>query len=97
LRSNLPYAGFGQGEVVTTPARFANVVASIASGGLLAPPRWILDPAPAAAEPRRVVTEREAAHLAQAMRAVVTRGTGRVLNANSVARAAVSIGVDPAR
>jgi cell division protein FtsI/penicillin-binding protein 2 len=32
-----------------------------------------------------VVTEREAADLAQAMRAVVARGTGRVLNGNSVA------------
>jgi cell division protein FtsI/penicillin-binding protein 2 len=51
----------------------------------MAPARWILDPAPAAAVPRRVVTEREAADLAQAMRAVVTRGTGRVLRANSVA------------
>jgi cell division protein FtsW (lipid II flippase) len=85
LRGTLPYAGFGQGEVVTTPARFAGVVAAIASGGLIAPARWVLDPAPAAAAPRRVVAEREAADLARAMRAVVTRGTGRVLNANSVA------------
>ena len=85
LRGNLPYAGFGQGEVVTTPARFAGVVAAIASGGLIAPTRWVLDPAPVAAAPRRVVTEREAADLAQAMRAVVIRGTGRVLNGNSVA------------
>ena len=85
LRGTLPYAGFGQGEVVTTPARFAGVVAAIASGGLIAPARWILDPAPAAVEPRRVVTEGEAGNLAQAMRAVVIRGTGRVLKGNSVA------------
>jgi peptidoglycan glycosyltransferase len=85
LRDTLPYAGFGQGEVVTTPARFAGVVAAIASGGLIAPARWILDPAPAAVEPRRVVTERQAADLAQAMRAVVTTGTGRVVRGNSVA------------
>lgn len=84
LRANLPYAGFGQGEVVTTPARFAGVVGAIAGRGLLSPNRWILEPAPVA-EPRRVVSERDAGDLAQAMRAVVTRGTGRVLNGNSVA------------
>jgi cell division protein FtsW (lipid II flippase) len=35
LRSTLPQAGYGQGDVVATPLRMARVAAAIASGGVL--------------------------------------------------------------
>jgi peptidoglycan glycosyltransferase len=83
LRATLPFAGVGQGEVVTTPARLAQVVATIASGGVLAPLKWVQDADRADAAPRRLMTRAAADTLARAMRAVVTSGTGRVLRTNA--------------
>jgi cell division protein FtsW (lipid II flippase) len=82
LRASLAYAGFGQGEVVVSPAQFVQVVRTIAAGGLLGSPRWMLDPAPRPAPARRLISKAAAAEIAQAMRGVVTSGTGRQLDAN---------------
>jgi cell division protein FtsI/penicillin-binding protein 2 len=35
LRSTLPQAGYGQGDVVATPLRMARVAAALANGGVL--------------------------------------------------------------
>lgn len=83
LRATLPYAGFGQGDVVTTPARLVQVVATIASGGVLAPLKWTQEPVADAAAPRRLMTRASASTIAAAMREAVTSGTGRVLRANT--------------
>jgi cell division protein FtsW (lipid II flippase) len=83
LRATLPYAGFGQGEVVTTPARLAQVVATIAAGGVLAPLKWTRGPDADAAAPRRLMTRTMAATIGGAMRDAVTSGTGRVLRTNN--------------
>jgi cell division protein FtsW (lipid II flippase) len=83
LRATLPYAGFGQGEVVTTPARLVQVVATIASGGVLAPLKWIRDPEPPSTPERRLMTRGAAAIVARGMRDAVTSGTGRVLRGNA--------------
>ncbi len=85
LRRTLPFAAIGQGEVVTTPARLAQVVATIATGGALVPLKWVLDPSPAKVPARRLMTRGAANALAAAMRGVVTSGTGRGLNANAIA------------
>jgi cell division protein FtsW (lipid II flippase) len=85
LRATLPFAGFGQGEVLTTPTRLAQVVASIASGGTLMPLQWVLDPEPSDVPRRRVMSPAAADRLARAMREVVTSGTGRVVRANATA------------
>ncbi|HEY3162356.1 MAG TPA: FtsW/RodA/SpoVE family cell cycle protein [Vicinamibacterales bacterium] len=83
LRGSLPYAGFGQGEVVVSPAQFVQVVRTIAAGGVLSPQRWSLDPAPRKTPARRLMSRAAAAQIADAMRGVVTSGTGRVLSANA--------------
>jgi len=85
LRATLPFAGFGQGEVVATPARLAQVVATIAGGGVLTPLAWVRDPAAKPAPPERILSRAAAASLAFAMREAVTSGTGRVLNGNVTA------------
>jgi peptidoglycan glycosyltransferase len=85
LRATLPFAGFGQGEVVTTPARLVQVVATIASGGVLTPLTWIHDPKGNPAAPRRLMSRAAAGTIARAMRAAVTDGTGRVLRGNQTA------------
>ena len=82
LRATLPFAGFGQGDVVTTPARLVQVVATIASGGMLAPVKWIQDPAPQSTPARRLMTRGAATAIARGMREAVTSGTGRVLRGN---------------
>ena len=82
LRGSLPYAGFGQGEVVVSPAQFVQVVRTIAAGGAVGPLRWMLDPVPPKTPPRRIMSRAAAAEIAEAMRGVVTSGTGRVLDSN---------------
>ena len=85
LRRMLPYAGFGQGEVVTTPARLVQVVATIASGGELTPLKWVRDPAPDSGTSERIMSRATADLVGRAMREVVTSGTGRVLRTNATA------------
>jgi cell division protein FtsW (lipid II flippase) len=85
LRATLPFAGFGQGEVVTTPARLVQVVATIASGGMLAPLEWIQGPKAEGPAPRRLMSRAAANTIARGMREAVIGGTGRVLRGNQTA------------
>jgi peptidoglycan glycosyltransferase len=83
LRRSLPYAGYGQGEVVVSPVKMARVAAAIAHQGRVIPVRWLHDDTPQDAG-QELLTPHDAAILARDMRAVVTSGTGRVLAGNPV-------------
>jgi cell division protein FtsI/penicillin-binding protein 2/cell division protein FtsW (lipid II flippase) len=72
----LPFAAYGQGEVVISPLRMAAVAATIAAGGRSPAVHWA-DEGAAGFESREVVSEEQAKFLAGAMRRVVTEGTAR--------------------
>lgn len=79
---NLRQAGFGQGPVVASPLAAAQVAATVATGGVHVPVRWVLTPsADGLPRPRRVVARDQARILADAMRGVVAdrRGTAPLL------------------
>jgi cell division protein FtsI/penicillin-binding protein 2 len=83
LRDTLPFAAYGQGEVLATPYRMARVAAAIAADGVLAPGRTFLeDETPGVPAPVRVLEVGAARRLAGAMREVVVSGTGRGLLAH---------------
>lgn len=85
LRSSLPHAGYGQGEVVVSPIKMARVAAAIARQGRIPAAEW--RPA-AAAQPNneaRLLAATDATRLASYMREAVTSGTGRVLADHPVA------------
>jgi cell division protein FtsI (penicillin-binding protein 3) len=74
----------GQG-IAVTPLQMASVYATIANGGVRVPPRLVrgtlgpdgrLEPAPGS-EPRRVVSERTARHVAGMLAQAVRSGTGQ--------------------
>lgn len=77
-RRMLPYAGYGQGDVLASPLRMAGVAGAVAAGGMLREVRVTFDP-PARAGATEWISPRAAAKIAAAMRQVVTSGTGRVL------------------
>ena len=85
LRPTLAQVGYGQGEALVTPLKLARVSAAIASGGAIAPVRWLASDPVDAVTPARLLSPRDADRLARAMRAVVTTGTGRSLRTNPVA------------
>jgi peptidoglycan glycosyltransferase len=77
VRENLPHAGYGQGEVLTTPLRLARVAAAIAADGMIREPS-VVSGVPLG--PPKMLVPAESAHLiAGYMRDAVTRGTGRLL------------------
>jgi cell division protein FtsW (lipid II flippase) len=84
LRDTLPFAAYGQGDVLATPYRMARVAAAVAADGVLVPGRWVLDEGEATAGSGsvRVMDAAAARRLARAMREVVTLGTGRGLLAH---------------
>ena len=94
LLPTLAHAGYGQGQVVTSPLKVARVAASIASGGVVAPVRWVVEKqGPASGQvpgsssqpaAMRFMTASQAALLGRAMRDVVTDGTGRSVRDNAV-------------
>ncbi|MEO6213980.1 MAG: penicillin-binding transpeptidase domain-containing protein, partial [Vicinamibacterales bacterium] len=97
LLPSLAHAGYGQGQVVTSPLKVARVAASIAAGGVVAPLRWfVANERPASssqlsasssqsqAATIRFISASHAALLGRAMRDVVTHGTGRAVRGNSV-------------
>lgn len=87
LRRALPFAAYGQGEVLISPFKMARVSAAIAAGGLMPQGRWIDDANNARADaPLEVVSTEQAGFLAGAMRRVVTEGTAR----HAMAGAAIS-------
>ncbi len=77
LDRDLPQAAYGQAQVLVTPLRLARVAGAIAAGGRLLPARIHLTPAEKDAGARAILDPSLAAELQTAMRAVVTRGTGR--------------------
>jgi len=78
LRRALPFAAYGQGEVLITPFKMARVAATVANDGAMPQGRWVTDAANGrTAAPRPVLGAEAAAFLAGAMRNVVTSGTGR--------------------
>ncbi|HMF92844.1 MAG TPA: FtsW/RodA/SpoVE family cell cycle protein [Vicinamibacterales bacterium] len=85
LRSSLAQVGYGQGEALVTPIKLARVAASIASGGAIVPVRWDAPGEDESPVEARFLSTDAADRLARAMRAVVTRGTGRSLRSNPVA------------
>jgi cell division protein FtsW (lipid II flippase)/cell division protein FtsI/penicillin-binding protein 2 len=84
LRRTLPYAGYGQGDVLASPLRMAGVAGALAEGGMLREVRITLD-RPTRASGTQWATKQGAAQLRTAMRQVVTSGTGRVLADHPIA------------
>jgi cell division protein FtsI/penicillin-binding protein 2 len=84
LRKSLPFAAYGQGEVLISPFKMARVSATIAAGGMMPQGRWIDDTANNRTDaPLEMVPPAQAAFLAGAMRRVVTEGTARHAMAGS--------------
>jgi cell division protein FtsI/penicillin-binding protein 2 len=84
LRKSLPFAAYGQGEVLISPFKMARVAATIAAGGRMPQGRWSTDDSNARNEAAaQVAPAAEAAFLAGAMRRVVTEGTARRAMAGS--------------
>ena len=81
LRSALPQAGYGQGEVIATPLRMARVAAAIASKGLLREP-GVDSRSAAAARPQEWLSPASAALLSRYLRDAVLTGTGRSLRSH---------------
>ncbi len=77
VRENLPHAGYGQGDVLTTPLRLARVAAAFASDGMIREPS-VVEGGPAT-EPKRFLPGESARVIADYMRDAVTNGTGRLL------------------
>jgi cell division protein FtsI/penicillin-binding protein 2 len=78
LRHDLPFAAYGQGPLLITPLKMARVAATIAAGGGMPQGRWVVGQGNSRNDgPRQVVSVDSAAFLADAMRSVVTAGTGR--------------------
>jgi peptidoglycan glycosyltransferase len=78
FKQMLPFSAYGQGPVLTTPFKMARVAATIADGGTMPQGRWVIDSSNSRKDaPRRIVSTEAAQFLADAMRSVVTSGTGR--------------------
>jgi peptidoglycan glycosyltransferase len=77
LRETLPQAGYGQGDVVTTPLRMARAVAAVAAGGVLRDVVW---ETPSTERPAgRLLSGEASSVLAEYLRDSVLSGTGRSL------------------
>lgn len=69
---------FGQGQVLATPFEMARVAATVANGGEMPFGRWVIDDANQRINPpERIIDADAASFLADAMRGVVTEGTGQ--------------------
>ena len=79
LRGQLPWAAYGQGEVVASPFRMARVAAAFATGGTMPIGQWIAAPDASKGGSRQILPAERAERIAQAMRRVVLRGTARSL------------------
>jgi cell division protein FtsW (lipid II flippase)/cell division protein FtsI/penicillin-binding protein 2 len=83
LRDTLPFAAYGQGQVLATPFKMARVAATIAANGMMPYGRWLIDDTNQTnvrvEPPRAILPSSLAEHLARAMREVVLNGTGRSL------------------
>jgi cell division protein FtsW (lipid II flippase) len=79
LRTTLPQAGYGQGDVVATPLRMARVAAAIAGRGILRDVRVEKTATAQAAGTHTLVSPDAAATLGRSLRDAVLNGTGRSL------------------
>ena len=84
LGQQLPWASYGQAEVLASPFRMARVAATMAARGEMLPGRWVVSPATAAAASRRILEPAAADRIARAMRRVVTGGTASSLAGHEV-------------
>lgn len=84
LKRMLPYAGYGQGDVLASPLRMAGVAGALASGGVLREVRVVADGKKRSASTQWIAPD-GAAQIRSYMREVVTSGTGRVLASHPVA------------
>jgi cell division protein FtsW (lipid II flippase)/cell division protein FtsI/penicillin-binding protein 2 len=84
LQGQLPWASYGQAEVLATPFRMARVAATMAARGEMLPGRWVLNPAPTPVPSRRILDPAAADRVARAMRQVVTGGTATALAGHPV-------------
>ena len=80
VRANLPHAGYGQGEVVTTPLRLARVAAALGTNGTIREASLVAGSAPTIDS--AFVTPAAARTLAGYLRDAVVRGTGRLLGSH---------------
>lgn len=77
FKQMLPFSAYGQGPILATPFKMARVSAAIADGGAMPQGRWVIDGSNSRTDPpRRITSEESARFLADAMRNVVTNGTG---------------------
>lgn len=84
LARTLPFAGYGQGEVIASPMRMARLVGAIATDGVIREPAMVQLPK-AEVLAQRWISSESALWLRGAMRQAVTVGTGRTLAAHPVA------------
>ena len=78
LKHDLPFASYGQGEVLVSPFKMARVAAAIAAGGRMPEGRWIGDDSNMRNDPPvDVLPADQAQFLSGAMRRVVLEGTAR--------------------
>lgn len=78
LKRLLPFAAYGQGEVLVTPFKMARIAATIADDGMMPQGRWVDDASDTrTAPPKRVIDSASAQFIADAMRGVVLEGTAR--------------------
>jgi peptidoglycan glycosyltransferase len=84
LRHTLPFAGYGQGDVLASPLRMAGVAGALAAGGTLREVRVTAD-RPKRSASTQWITSQGAAQIRTYMREAVTSGTGRVLAAHPIA------------
>jgi len=78
LKHDLPFAAYGQGQIVITPFKMARVASTVAAGGRMPQGRWVIGDGNGRQDAAREVLSADAAgFVAEAMRSVVTGGTGR--------------------
>lgn len=85
LEQYIAQASYGQGQVVVSPFQMARVAATIAQGGQAPQGRWVLDETNTRVRtPETILAANLAEEIGRYMRAVVTSGTGRVLNSSAI-------------
>lgn len=78
VRDTLPFAAYGQGQVLATPFKMARVAATLAADGAMPQGRWVIDETNRRTDaPRPVLTPALARSLSATMRRAVLEGTGR--------------------
>jgi peptidoglycan glycosyltransferase len=81
LQKELPQASYGQGQDVASPFQLARVAAAIAQNGSMPFGRWVTDQNnPRQQGPVTILAPELSAKIGDAMRDVVTSGTGRGAN-----------------